>query len=59
MVTHTDLRHGNISITLVIRLGLDGDIFMGFISYGTSSATDLDTSLLSYLIVVLGSAHEK
>jgi hypothetical protein len=47
--------------TPVIRLGLDGDIFslfLGFISYGTSSATDLDASLLSYsVIVVLGSAH--
>jgi hypothetical protein len=34
--THTEFAMADISITLVIRLGLDGDIFMGFISYGTS-----------------------
>jgi hypothetical protein len=36
------IRHADISIAPVIRLGSDGDIFKRFISYGTSSATDLE-----------------
>ena len=59
------IRHADISIAPVIRLGSDGDIFKRFISYGTSSATDLEFRRRSSRSVVLinrcvtGSAHEK
>jgi hypothetical protein len=61
------IRHADISIAPVIRLGSDGDIciFKRFISYGTSSATDLEFRRRSSWSVVLinrcitGSAHEK
>ena len=49
------IRHADISIAPVIRLGSDGDIciFKRFISYGTSSATDLEFRRRSSRSVVL------
>jgi hypothetical protein len=47
ILSYYQIPHADISITPVIRLGSDSDILLLFISYGASSATDIDAVLLS------------